>query len=161
MDFEKYIMAPVAKIGTNLEHRVVSLYENDFIKRIYCRFLDGLLKGEQLHYENQKVVNHIKEMVKDQCHNITRERVRGILIKNRVYVATSHLAKPEPRPVFNWSKYKRDNVASEIAALLRWLSSTPKQIKAYLDYLEFFNTPVAENEKVFLQNVLANCVVRG
>jgi hypothetical protein len=161
MDFEKYVSTPVVKLDDSLEKRIVSMYEADFINRVYCRFLDGLLDGEQLHFENQKVINHIKEMVKDQLYGVTPERIRGILIKNRMYVATSHLNKPEPRPVFNWTKYKRDNVAPEIIKILRWLSSTPKQIKAYLDYLEFFNTPVAESEIAFLRNVLKNCAVRG
>jgi hypothetical protein len=160
MNYDYYITLPTKKTEAlkEFETRVCNLYQEYFLDRYYKKYKAGTINGKELHKSNGDVTYQIYIELKEDypLRLFNQEKVRGILLKHRLYVSTYQLAKPEPRPIFNWRKYKEEIVPREIEALFKYVSSMRGEIKAYMSYLQCHNPNVTHAELTFLNSVISN-----
>jgi hypothetical protein len=164
MDYSAFIISPRKENDTtnDIETRICNMYQEYFLNRVYKDYEAGRINGEELNAKNGELIDVIFKEFKEvfPLRRFSRAKVRGILIKHRLYVSTSKFADP-PKDIFNWSAYKKAIVPREIQVMLRYVSSFRKEVEAYRDYLFSVNPEVAKAEIDFLNRVLTVCRIRG
>ena len=164
MDYNYYITSPRQEneVLNDIENRICDMYRKYFHNKIYKDYEAGRINGEELNAKNGELIEIIFKEFKEIYPSIwfSRAKVRGILIKHRLYVSTSKFADT-PRDVFNWRVYKKEIIPYELQVIFKYVSSIRKEVEAYRDYLFAVNPEVAKAEIDFLNHVLTTCRIEG
>ena len=164
MDYSTFITSPRNENEAlkEFENRICDMYQEFFINRVYKDYEAGRINGEELNAKNGEIAHKIYMELKDvyPLRRFSLEKVRGILLKHRLYISTSKFAKI-PRDIFNWREYKKAFVPYEIQVMFKFIPSISGEVKAYRDYLFSVNPEVAKAEIDFLNCVLTTCRIRG
>jgi len=164
MDYSTFIRSPRQENEAlnEFENRVCDVYQEFFINRVYKDYEAGRINGVELNSENGQIIHKIYTDFKGDypLRRFSPEKVRGILLKHRLYISTSKFADI-PRDIFSWRDYKKAYVPTELRVIFRYVSSTRKEVEAYRDYLFAVNPEGSKAEIDFLNQVLVTCRIEG
>jgi len=164
MDYSTFIRSPRQENEAliDFENWVCKVYQEYFIDKHYKNYEAGRINGEELNAKHGEVVYKIYRDFYDKypLRNFSQSKVRGILLKHRLYISTSKFADT-PRDIFSWRAYKKAFVPNELRVIFRYVSSTRKEVEAYRDYLFAVNPEDAKAEIDFLNQVLTTCRIEG